>query len=111
MSMLTTLIGLILIVIVLIWREIDSRIRDHAASVKAASEEMNKYLAQMAGEIGSIHGSILRLWACPRCGGYGVNYLEDFPARECETCKGTGMKAAGMKQPAAETVRRERTAE
>lgn len=111
--MLTTLIGLILIVLLLIWREIDSQIRDHAASVKAANEETNKYLAQMAGEVGSMHSTILGLWACPTCHGLGVTNLDNFTEipTECETCKGTGMKSAGMKQPAAEAVRREGTAE
>jgi len=52
--MLTALIGLILIVLVLIWRKLDCQIRGHAASVKAASEGTNKYPGQMAGEIGRI---------------------------------------------------------
>jgi len=45
--------------------------RDHAVSAKAANEETNKQLAQIAGDIGRLHGSILELWACPTCFGSG----------------------------------------
>jgi hypothetical protein len=115
--MLTTLIGLILIVLVLIWRDIDSQIRDHASLVKAASEETNKYLGQMVGEIGRMHRTILELWACPTCHGLGVTDLENsaedprYPfgkSVQCEACKGTGMKPAGTKQARAEVAGHEK---
>jgi hypothetical protein len=117
---LTILIGLILVVLVLIWRDIDSRIRDHSTSVKAASDETNKYLGQMAGEIGRMHSTILELWACPTCHGLGVTRLKSLAedprhpfgkSTECESCKGTGMKPARTKQPRAEAAERERAAD
>ena len=94
--MLTTLIGLILMVLVLIWLEVNAKIRDHAALVKAMSAEINKSIAQMHGTLDSMHQTILRLWACPICSGFGHNYnlLGESPlaSKTCEACKGTGMR-------------------
>jgi hypothetical protein len=92
--MLTTLIGPILIVIVLIWRDLDGRIKDHAASARTASEA-NKSLAQIAGTLDSMHETILKLWACPICLGTG-NVPEwcdsSIAGKPCGSCKGTGMR-------------------
>jgi DnaJ-class molecular chaperone len=62
-------------------------------------------LGQTLGTLNSIHSEILRLWACPSCHGDGFILENPFdlfdmtPPKECETCKGTGMKPVGMKRP------------
>jgi hypothetical protein len=93
--MLTTLIGLILIVIVLIWRDLDGRIKDHAASARTASAKANKSLAQIAETLESMHETVLKLWACPIClgAGSGPEWCDSSIAgKPCETCRGTGMR-------------------
>jgi len=91
--MLTAILALILIVLILIWRDLDT----YSAAIKSAttSEEGNKYLAQINGEISRIHNTILELWACPDCLGSGRPLIPDDaadPPQKCETCKGTGMR-------------------
>jgi hypothetical protein len=98
--MLETLISLILIVLIVIRGELSR----HAASVRAMSAETNKSIAQMHGTLDGLHQTIVRLWACPICSGFGHNYnlLGESPltSTTCEACKGTGMKQAnsGVKE-------------
>jgi rubrerythrin len=104
--MLTALGWLILVALLMIWRNLASIIRHHATSAKAASEQTNKYLAQIEGGIGGIRSTILELWACPTCGGSGQfgglvgAVFSDIPPgkpsdAECPTCNGTGRRNRG----------------
>ena len=90
--MLTTLI-LILLALLLILREVDVVNRRQAASAKV----MNKSLDQMMGKLDSLHETIIRLWACPICSGFGTTTNLSggvLTPKTCQACKGTGMKQA-----------------
>lgn len=61
--------------------------------------EVTRKLGLILGQLGSIHDTILTLWACPNCHGRGtessLDHLDDpawNPMEACKTCKGTGRR-------------------
>jgi DnaJ-class molecular chaperone len=62
---------------------------------KTLSGAVVRSLFLIGGRLENINETVLRLWACPSCQGSGEtlnlnNIME--PAKECETCRGTGRR-------------------
>jgi hypothetical protein len=91
MTTVEILLGLILLVLILISKDL-VRLPKQLTS---ATEEINNAQSQISATLSGMDETILRLWACPICLGYGTvpEWCDpSIAGKRCEECKGTGRK-------------------